>query len=94
MFSRTMLTYIRKASFCGSKVNSVYPNYMLQNTVSDQSLHCLLTVSSIKIEGKKTTTNKPYNGNGMVQLIRAENSIQLKRVKAYLTLCLSAGGMS
>ena len=49
--------------------------------MSDQEIHCLLTLSSIKIGEKyETPTNPTKTGNGVLQLIVVGNSIQLKSV--------------
>ena len=44
------------------------------NAASDQDLHCLLSC-------EKIPPKNPYNGNGLVQLIKLGNSIRIKWVK-------------
>ena len=52
-----------------------------QNTASGQGLQCLHSEISIKNKIKiKKYTRHPSNKNGLVQLIRMEQSIRLKRL--------------
>ena len=49
--------------FCGTCGNSADQDQTPQNAVSDQGLHCLLTVCSIKYEMKmKNTAERKWTG--------------------------------
>ena len=54
------LTHLSLVSFYGTSANSAEPDQKLQNAVSDQARHYLLTEGSIKIRIKwKNTTQQP-----------------------------------
>ena len=55
------VTYISQASFCGTSANSAKPDQTLQNTASDQVLHCMRSEVN-KNEKYRSTTCQGHWG--------------------------------